>query len=245
MRKKLFLTIVIAALIFSAAVDARHFRYSRDSDKSDFAWKFGYFMPSGNSDLWDYNSEIFLFEKEDLNSFSMSFSYNYHMNDFMTFTLEAGVTYGSTYTQYADYEDEYGLPIETDIELSVIPIEFSIKMHPIGRGHRVGRFGAVKRHAIIPYFGVGVGVYMYNYLEFGDYIDFANDQIIYAEFESFNVGVGYFFVAGIEIPMGRGFGFLAEYKHAWVKAPLSEDFLGFEKFDLGGQTINVGFTFGF
>ena len=163
----------------------------------------------------------------------------------MTLTLEAGVSYGWTVTEYADWVDEYGLPIETDIELSIVPIEVALKICPIGRGHEIGRFGARKKHPIIPYIGAGVGIYFYHYIEWGDYIDFDSSQIIYAEFESNNIGVGYFVLAGIELPMGHQFGFLAEYKRTWAKAPLSNDFTGFEKFDLGGQTIYVGFSFGF
>ncbi len=244
MKKAAVITLVLI-LMLSVAVSARNFKYRGRSTNFDFSIKLGYFIPNGESDLWEYNKEIFFFEEEDLNSFQAGFAFNYHVNNFMTLTVEAGGSFGWTVTEYADYVDEFGYSIQTDIELGVFPVEVSVKLNPLGRGKKIGRFGAVKRHPIIPYIGAGVGVYLYNYREFGDYIDFANEEIVYAEFESFNAGVGYFVVAGFEIPMGNSFGFLAEYKYRWAEAPLTDDFVGFDDFDLSGQVFSIGMTFGY
>lgn len=242
-RKRVLHLVIIAMLILSVGVSARSYKYKDNSGNLDFVLKFGYWMPDGESDLWEYNSEIFLFEPEDLNSFVMGFALDYHVNNFMTLSLEIGASYGWTYTEYADFVDEYGYPIETDIMLGVVPLEVALKINPIGRGHKVGRFGALKKNTIIPYIGAGLGLYLYSYEEMGDYIDFEWEEIIYAEFLSENVGVGYFVVAGVQIPMDRFLTFMVEYKYRWVEAKLSDDFVGFDDFDLSGQIISVGLGF--
>ncbi|MBN2134388.1 MAG: hypothetical protein JW737_01530, partial [Acidobacteria bacterium] len=159
--------------------------------------------------------------------------------------VDMGVSFGWTTTEYADYVDEYNMPIETDIQLTIVPIEVGLRINPIGRSHEVGQFNAKTKNAIIPYVGGGVGLYIYDYIEFGDYIDFYNDYIVYAEFESTDVAVGFFVVGGLEIPIGPDMSLLAEYKKSWVKCGLSDSFEGFDDFDLGGQTISLGVTMSF
>lgn len=245
MKKITIVLTFLAMLVSGLSMEGRTYSYKDKDNQFDMSFKVGYFIVNGDSDLWNYNSELYYFEKDDLNSFIGSFGLNFHLTNHLTLTLEAGASYGHTLTEYADYVDEDGYPIETDIELSVIPVEVSIKISPFGRGEYSGRFDTYEKNSVIPYFGAGVGAYFYQYREWGDYIDFGAEQIIYAEFESFNVGVGYFVVAGIEFPVGQDMGFLAEYKHTWAKAELSEDFQGFDDLDIGGHMIYVGFTMGF
>jgi hypothetical protein len=245
MKKKLIALIIVTAFTAALNIQAKTYTYSNNNEDFDMSFKIGYYIVNGDSELWDYNSELYYFNKDDLNSFMGAVGLNFHVSNILTISLEVGASYGHTLTEYADYVDEDGFPIETDIELSVVPVEVSLKISPFGRGNYIGRFSAYEKNSFIPYFGGGVGAYFYDYREWGDYINFDAGEIIYAEFESFDVGVGYFIVAGFEIPMGKSMGFIAEYKQTWAKAKLSEDFYGFDDFDLGGKTISVGFTMEF
>jgi hypothetical protein len=244
MTRKTIISALIITLCSAAAGYAEMYRYG-SSEGLDMTIKGGYYMMRGESDLWQYNSEIFIYEPSDLNGFAIMVGLNYHLNSFITFSIEVGGSYAHTYTQYRDYVDEFDMPIETDIELSVVPIEVGLKFNILGRGKYIGRFDAYEKNPIIPYIGGGVGMYLWNYTEYGDYIDFANDEIVYAEFEADRVSFGAFVVAGLEIPMGRRFGFLMEYKYLWLKGDLGEAFTGFEDFDLGGQIVYIGITTGF
>jgi len=245
MNKKMIVLIIVTAFIAALNIEANTYTYSNNNEDVDMSFKIGYYIVSGDSDLWNYNSELYYFEKDDLNSFLGAVGLNFHVTNHLTISFEAGATYGHTLTEYADWVDEDGFPIETDIELSVVPVEVSLKISPFGRGDYIGRFSAFEKNSFIPYFGGGVGAYFYSYRELGDYINFDAGEIIYAEFMSFDVGVGYFIVAGFEIPMSREMSFIAEFKQTWAKAKLSEDFQGFDDLDLGGKTISVGFTMGF
>jgi hypothetical protein len=245
MKKKLIVLIIVTAFTAALNIQAGTYTYGNNNEDLDMSFKIGYYIVNGDSDLWDYNSELYYFTKDDLNSFLGAAGLNFHVSNNITISLEVGASYGHTLTEYADYVDMDGFPIETDIELSIVPIEVSLKISPFGRGNYVGRFSAYEKNSFIPYFGGGVGAYFYSYREWGDYINFDAGEIIYAEFESFDVGVGYFVVAGFEIPMSKSTGFVAEFKQTWAKAPLSDSFQGFDDLDLGGKTIYVGFTMGF
>lgn len=245
MAKKLIALIFVIVFAVALNVKANTYTYNDKDDDFDISVKIGYYLVNGGSDLWDYNSELYYFDKGDLNSFVGAVGLNFHVTNQLTIGFEVGASYGHTLTEYADYVDEYGMPIETDIELEIVPIEVSLKVAPFGRGRYVGRFNAFEKNTFVPYFGAGVGAYVYSYREWGDYIDFYSSQILYAEFESIDVGVGFFVLGGFEIPMGRTTSFLAEYKYTWAKAPLSRDFQGFDDLDIGGQTILVGFTMKF
>ncbi|MBN2134709.1 MAG: hypothetical protein JW737_03175, partial [Acidobacteria bacterium] len=80
--KKLFITAVLILALSTVGVYAKQYNYNSSDNELEISFKFGYFMPNGDSELWDYNREIFDFSEEDLNSFVGTIGFNFHLNNF-------------------------------------------------------------------------------------------------------------------------------------------------------------------
>lgn len=202
--------------------------------------KGAYFMPAGKSDLWEYNVELLTFAIDDFNNFAGSLEFGFPIEEHFDMSLEIGLYKATTFTEYRDFIDSEGYAIEQRLGLRIVPIVFSGKFLPIGKTSRKGVRGRTEYRSIIPYIGGGVGLYLWRYEELGDYIDFSDFSIYPTQFLSKGADLGLHLKGGVEVPIGSSVAFMAEISHHIIKAELSEDFVGFEKFDLGGNYLSFG-----
>jgi hypothetical protein len=198
--------------------------------------KLGYFMPDGQSDLWEYNSELLTVSPQDFNGLSLEAEFSAMTGNYLEFALGFGYYDSVHYSEYRDYLDSEGYPIEQQLSLRITPITFTFKGLPLGRKIN---------STIVPYVGGGFGVYLWRYDEIGDYIDFTDFTIWPTAFESSGADLGFHLVAGAEIPIGSQLGAVVEVKKTYIKGKLSGDFVGFERFDLGGLMLNFGVSYRF
>lgn len=229
-------------------------------------FKVGYFIPRAKSDLWEIEFENMTFNRSNYQNTNFSFSYEYFLAREISIVLGIDTYYknkAGTYLDYVgetidgfDYAFDYGegLPISHVFNVSITPIQLSLKLTPMGR-----------REKFIPYVGGGVGLYIWSVRLQGDMIDFSDEEIFYDPSIDENViglGVyptdareenrltfGYHAFGGIMIPMGRRITIDVEFKYNIVKGNFSDDpeigFEGFAPFDLGGYQISVGFNYWF
>jgi len=128
-----------------------------------------------------------------------------------------------------DYEYDDGTPIYQNLYLSISGLEGNIKIYPIGH-----------RNIFNPYFGAGVGVYFWEYEQWGDFIDFTNMDVYegYGYTEAYTPGFN--MKGGFVFRFRRHMGLSFEAKYQYIKGALSNLFEGFEKLDLSGLTLNIG-----
>jgi len=192
-------------------------------------FKIGIFTPSLQSDLWEVNKENLYFSNEDLQDLFYGLEYEHFAGRHFSFTLEAGTFEKTVYSQYRDYEYDDGSPIYQNLYLTIGGLEANIKIYPLGH-----------RRIFNPYIGAGVGIYYWEYEQWGDFIDFTNMEVYegtgYTEAYTPGINVRGGFVFRFRRHMGVSF----EAKYQYIKGQLSNLFEGFEKLDLSGLTLNVG-----
>jgi len=233
----LFILFAIAIAAFPREHQIRRYRRPpRFGMKNAITVKLGYFMPAGESDLWEYNSELLTVSPSDFNDFSLEVEFSSMAGRFAEFALGFGYYQATHYSSYRDYVDSEGNPIEQQLSLRIIPITFTFKGLPLGRKRGM---------SVIPYLGAGFGIYFWRYEEVGDYIDFTDMTIWPTAFESPGSDLGFHLVAGAEIPVTNQVGVIIEIKKTYLKGKLSSDFVGFERFDLGGLALNFGASYRF
>lgn len=250
MRKKLILLISFivlgSSLVFSDTV----------------SFKFNYFVPRANSDLWTYEFDLMDFDKSSFQTTSIGFSYEYFLRREISLLISIG-TYSKkkmgTYLDYVgdtiddeDWAFDYGsgFAVQHTFDISIIPIQLSVKFTPLGR-----------REKFIPYIGAGVGLYLWHLRIFGDWIVFSE----YAEFidpnvegpvigypiyfadarEDNKVNFGYHVFGGVMIPITNILSVDIEFKYNVVEGSLTEDFEGFEPFDLTSYQFALGISYWF
>ncbi|MEN8222920.1 MAG: hypothetical protein ABFR36_06635 [Acidobacteriota bacterium] len=215
-KKNIFLILVL--LLSAAIVSGQSLNF-----------KIGFFTPSLDSDLWEVNKENLYFSNDDMKDLVYSVEYEHFMGKHFSLTMEAGTFEQTVYSQYRDYEFEDGSPIYQDLYLSISGIEANIKIYPLGH-----------RKIFNPYVGAGVGIYFWEYEQFGDFIDFTTWDVYegYGYTETYSAGFN--FKGGFVFRFRRHMGISFEAKYQYLKGQLSTLFEGFEKLDMSGLTLNIG-----
>ena len=161
------------------------------------------------------------------------------LNDF----VEAGGSIGYYQSTVPAVDVNYSTAnlgnINADLKLRIVPFNATIRVLPLGH-----------RAPVVPYVGVGVGVFAWRYSESGQFVDYplngtlpANPAIFNGTFSDSGAAVGPVVLGGVLVPIGpMAPGFEVRWQSA--KGNLNTDpITGFSapKIDLGG--INYLFTF--
>lgn len=222
--------------------------------------KVGYFVPRGQSDLWETEFENMDFRLSDYNGATFGFTYDYFVSNELSISANIDAYSRRHMGIYIDYSaisdtegfyyaffNEPGDLIAHSYTVSITPIQLSVKIAPLGRKER-----------LIPYFGGGVGVYIWNVTLQGEMVDFRPE--VEQEFDDGTIGhpidevfaeegrkatVGFQAFGGIMVPVGRRISVEAEFKYNYASGALQEGFKGFEDFDLNGYQFSIGMNYWF
>ena len=217
----------------------------------------GYYFPRANSDLWEIEFENMDFDNSDFNDSIFGFTYEYFFSNQLSLALTIDGYSQKKLGMYRDYgailaDDgfEYAFFEEGDaishvFDVSITPIQVSLKLAPMGR-----------RGKFIPYVGGGAGIYLWNLRLAGDIVNF--DE--YAEFTDGTIGffiegsdsrednkisIGFHALGGIVFPVANRISIDGQFKFNFLKGELTEDFVGFDDFDLSGYQITIGLNYWF
>jgi len=166
---------------------------------------------------------------------------NYHYFDlsgFNSFTFGGEWWYGLTrhfeaVTGVQYYQDSVPAVYrdwvnENDTE---IPQTFKLRNIPISAGVRI--FPFAREGAFQPYVGAGLGIFVWRYSEFGEFIDPDTGDIYRATYASDGVDLGPILYGGVRVPVGGHVAVGGEVRYQNAVGTLSTDFLS-DKIDLGG-----------
>lgn len=226
-------------------------------------FKVGYFIPRADSELWSMEFENMDFAKSDFTSSNFGFSYEYFLSNQISFAVSVDGYTRKKLGSYIDYvgieflEGDFAFPSDFEgdflishvFDVSITPIQLSLKLSPLGRK---GRF--------IPYVGGGVGVYLWNVRLQGDIINFDEEWTyedeeyiitvfpieLYDAREDNKLNIGYHAFGGVMFPVANRISIEAEFKYNFLKGALTEGFVGFlDDFDLSGYQFSVGLNYWF
>ncbi len=229
------------------------------------SFKISYYLPTMKSDFWDIEFQNMTFSRSDFLDSAMGLSYDLFLTRELslligidTFTKSRTGNYEgyALFTQgrnyYAVAVDQVG-DISHSLHYSVTPVQFSLKVTPLGR-----------RVRLIPYFGAGGGLYIFSLRMLGDLVDFdpakevklvlPQGQEVTAhpvstvttrEGESFGrIAFGYQVFGGLMYPIGNRITVEGEFKYGAAKAAM-HSFTGFQPLDVGGMLISLGINYWF
>ena len=256
--KKHLILIVLAALLLPGLAAA-----------NTLTLRFGYYFPQfkgGVDSLWDIEFTQMSFSKSSFYQGAIGASFDLFVTKHIGLTFAVDVYSKTKLGYYRDYvgiefdEGDFAFPsdlyngdfdISHLMSLSVIPLQASVKIAPLGR-----------RGRLVPYFGGGVGLYFWKANLWGDQVDFA-DEWIYEDPEigdvtiyslqsidtrrsgGYQVAVGYQGFAGLMFPIGNRLTLEGEVRYNSAKGKPSKSFEDFEDFDLSSVVLSVGINYWF
>lgn len=223
--------IVMAAALGAVALAAAPERASA----SGLDLRAGAFFPRADSNIFDDTEELFGTDKDDWIGFTGGAEYSFGIADHVELGFHVDGYGRELDTTYVDFERPDGQLIFQTLKLTIVPVGATL------------RFVAnPSRGALTPYAGVGVDAVYYEYEQFGDFIDFFDDDLPIRSdfFEDDGTAFGFHVAAGVRIPFGDDFSLVAEGRYLWAKTDMSDDFR-LNEIDLSGPSATLGINLRF
>ena len=198
--------------------------------------RLGQLTLDGDSEYWDAKALDFTASVDDYEEIFAGGDFLWHVNSRMAVMTSIDHFDSDVVQEYRDFVDADGFSIEhtTTLEITPVTLGLVVELAPPG-------------FPIRPYVGAGGGFYLWRLEEDGDFIDFTTNppEVFGATFEDEGTPLGYYVLAGIEIPVGPYFGIVAEGRWDTADDTLEGDFAGLGDLDLSGRRVSAGISWSF
>ena len=193
----------------------------------------GGFQPDAHGDFWENDFRNFTGSRSDLRDVIGGGDFIFHLDRYNAVMFSASfytTTANQSFRNFLD-QDNNSIRHHTDFDISSGSVAYVL-------------FPAGTHTPVIPYLGAGVGFYNWRLREAGDFIDFSHGNAIFGAVNTDSgTAFGYFFVAGLELPVTRHLAILVDGRYTKSHDNLGGDFQGFGRLDLSGGQVVGGVAF--
>lgn len=225
-------TVTVAALVgLAAALPAS----AQHRDANELRLRAGMFEPAGDSDYWIDNEVQYLEDVSDYEAPVFGLDFRLGLGSRLGLLFSFDGYEGDNTRAFRDFVDNRGDEIFNTATVEITSATVGLMMY------------LAPTHAPVqPYVGVGGGLYGYTVHETGEFIDFSDDDAIFDDtFETDGTTFGYYFLAGLDVPIGSQWSLFAEGRWHNAEDELDGDFDTFGDLDLSGRSIMGGVTIKF
>ncbi len=232
----LFVLLAAAALPAEAQPQPYGRGYERYGNQQSVRLRLGLFTPEGDSDFFDETADDFTGEAEDFEDIVAGVDYVFGLHRHVGLMLSADYFEGQQDQSYRNFEDNQGNRIShtTTLEISPITAGIVVRLAP-------------EQSPVMPYVGAGGGLYVWRYEESGDFIDFGGVTLpVFTDtLEDDGAALGYYVMAGIDVPLSPYFSLFAEGRWDVADDDLGGDFAELGTLDLSGRRVMGGIAWRF
>lgn len=229
-------TLIALCAALACAAPALAQRGYYDPGENTVRFRAGLFTPEGDSAYFDDKRLDFSGDAEDFEDGFFGIDYERRLTPHFGFIIGGSFFEGQQDQAYLDFEDRFGNDIAhtTTLDQSSLDVGVLLRLAPA-------------RAPIVPYVGGGGSAVAWHLEEDGEFIDFGFEplDIFDDTFADEGVALGYFLVAGLEVPLGRAWSFFAEGRWRSADDELGDDFEDFGTLDLSGTEVAAGASFRF
>lgn len=193
------------------------------------ALRLGTFSPRIDSGLWDDNLETFTIERDDFDAFVGGVEVAVELSEYADLALGVETSSRTVFSMYRDFVRDDGTEIVQDLTWRTTPVTAGVRVLPLGRFRR-----------LVPYVTGGGGLYLYQYREEGEFIDFDTLDIFGDVFIDRGLAFGGYLGAGAEVGVSELVFVFGEFRRHWVQGTHGDDFEGFGGFDLTSNQLTFG-----
>jgi hypothetical protein len=201
-------------------------------------------MASTGSDIYDFVTDQLTLEKTNFNTGSLGIEFAANLTPRVDLVAGFDLNRTKTPSEYRDFIDNRGMPIEQTTTLSQYNFTGSLKFALVPKGRNISRLAWIPS-TVVPYIGAGGGIGQYSFEQSGDFVDFQDNRIFTDYFESEGWAPVAHVFGGTDVQIFSRMLLSVEARYAWSKADLEQDFIDFEPIDLGGFKVGVGVHFVF
>lgn len=234
LRRSVLATLAVALLSTLAAAPASAQYYGGDNT---LRFRGGLFEPDGDSNYWNDSAALFSGDASDLEDAVIGIDYRRDLDPMGRFSLlvSGSVYEGEDRREDLFFVDDRGFAIEHDAIFTLATFTAGLNVSLIPHG------------PLRPYVGAGGGYYVWELEETGDFVFPVGgvDEIFFESFLDDGATFGYYYLAGLEVPLNPSFALFAEARWHRADDELSGDFEDFGTLDLSGREISGGFSWTF
>lgn len=199
-------------------------------------------LASANSDVFAFVTDQLTLDRSDFNAPAVGTNIAIRLSGANDIVLDVGYSTVSRGSEFRHWVDQNDQPIEQTTSLRRIPITLGLRHYVTSRGRSVGQFAWIPARRSL-YVGLGAGMMEYKFHQVGDFIDFTTLNVFHDEFTSQDWTAVAQANAGLDLALGDFVLLNTEARYSWAKAPMSSDYVGFNRIDLSGVSVTAGFSF--
>ena len=199
-------------------------------------------LASANSDVFAFVTDQLTLDRSDFNAPAVGTNIAIRLSGANDIVLDVGYSTVSRGSEFRHWVDQNDQPIEQTTSLRRIPITLGFRHYVTSRGRSVGQFAWIPSRRSL-YVGLGAGIMEYKFHQVGDFIDFTTLNVFHDEFTSQDWTAVAQANAGLDLALGDFVLLNTEARYSWAKAPMSSDYVGFNRIDLSGVSVTAGFSF--
>jgi opacity protein-like surface antigen len=213
--------------------------------KVSVSLRMGYAAPSASSDLFSFVTSELSLRKGDFAGFTYGMDVAMPLRPRLELVLSADVNESKTTSDYREWQDTQGLPIEQTTSFSRQSLAANIRYYLLPYGRSLSRLAWVPT-SYAPWLSAGIGRTHYRFHQSGDFVDFANGNSVFPDtYSSSAWGFTPQVAAGIDWNISQRVAVTTQARYLWGKADLGSDFSGFNPIDLSGLGLTGGLTIRF
>lgn len=207
-----------------------------------FSIRGGYSGASAGSDLFSFVTSELTLGRGDFGAFSIGGDVSVAISERFDIMLSADAGGMTRKSEFREWEDDSGNPIEQTTGFSRQTFALSGKFYLRPSGRTLGRFAWVPAQ-YAPWVSAGLGRTLYNFHQTGDFIDFEKGNSVFGDaFKSSQWATTAQLGAGVDWNLTQRFAFTTQARYLFGKADLTYDYAGFDPIDLSGIGLSAGLT---
>lgn len=199
----------------------------------------GYDRARANSPIFQFVTDTFTLSKSSFGAFAIGGDVALRVAPRMEVLLSAGWAGSKAGSEYRNWTDNSGQPIQQTTSLERVPLTASLKWYLVTPGEAIGHFAWVPAR-LAPFVGVGGGLLWYRFQQYGDFINYADSSITNDSFSSDRWTGALHAFAGVDLALGPRYILTGRAQYTWARSELGSDFVGPNSVDLSGLAVTVG-----
>lgn len=199
----------------------------------------GWMFASAKSDLFSFVQEHLTVDRNDFNAPPIAVDVEVAVAPRASAIFGFEFSKASKSSEYRDFVDNQRLPIEQTTSLREVNFSGSVKIALMPRGREISSRAWVPS-AVSPYVGAGGGVLSYEFLQYGDFVDFDDLGVFPQTFRSNGWSPSAHVFGGVDVKVLKRMYVSGEGRYLWAGATPDDDFSDFDRIDLAGFRVTVG-----
>lgn len=233
-----------AALAPSAHAQEMGNGFMFGNPRGTFAIRGGWSGASARSDLFAFTTNELTIDRRDFSSPAVGLDLGIRILERTHLVASVDLSGMDKHSEFRKFIDNNDLPIEQSTRFRRLPLTLSVKQYLTTQGRSIGKFAWIPAR-FAAYVGAGGGGEWYEFKQQGDFIDFNTLKVFGDTYASDGWATeGHVFV-GADYALATSMALSTEARYSHAAAPLSSDFVGFDRLDLSGFSATLGLTFRF